>query len=121
MIALSMSYYPMSVIGLNTSVKADEVSGKEGNPHHKKHEGHRCGERHRGDSEKKLMALAECAWKELLKEKIKANLEAKEGKRLDKVADVLVDAMIEKYKKMKECRKEGEELRRQLEDAFTME
>ena len=36
--------------------------------------------------------------KELLKEKIKANLEKKAGAKLDKVADLLVDAMIEEHK-----------------------
>ncbi len=45
-----------------------------------------------------LLKLARCAKKELLKEKIKANLEKKVGSKLDKVADLLVDAMIEEHK-----------------------
>ena len=45
-----------------------------------------------------LLKLARCAKKELLKEKIKANLEKKSGAKLDKVADLLVDAMIEDHK-----------------------
>lgn len=45
-----------------------------------------------------LLELTRCAKKELLKEKIKANLEKKVGTKLDKVADLLVDAMIEEHK-----------------------
>jgi hypothetical protein len=45
-----------------------------------------------------LLKLTRCAKKELLKEKIKANLEKKAGAKLDKVADLLVDAMIEEHK-----------------------
>ena len=45
-----------------------------------------------------LLKLTRCAKKELLKEKIKANLEKKIGSKLDKVADLLVDAMIEEHK-----------------------
>ncbi len=45
-----------------------------------------------------LLKLTSCAKKELLKEKIKANLEKKVGSKLDKVADLLVDAMIEEHK-----------------------
>ncbi len=45
-----------------------------------------------------LLKLTRCAKKELLKEKIKANLEKKVGSKLDKVADLLVDAMIEEHK-----------------------
>ncbi len=45
-----------------------------------------------------LLKIARCAKKELLKEKIKANLEKKIGTKLDKVADLLVDAMIAEHK-----------------------
>ena len=45
-----------------------------------------------------LLKLTRCAKKELLKEKIKANLEKKAGAKLDKAADLLVDAMIEEHK-----------------------
>ncbi|MGQ3684363.1 MAG: hypothetical protein ACUBOA_05015 [Candidatus Loosdrechtia sp.] len=125
MMFFGASYYPVSIIGLDATAKANEVSDSEDNPghghSHKKREKHKCGERHHGEHERKLMHLTECAWKELLKEKIKANLEAKEGKRLDRVADVLVDAMIEKYKKMKECRKEEDDLKKKLEEAFAAE
>jgi hypothetical protein len=42
--------------------------------------------------------LTRCAKKELLKEKIKANLEKKIGTKLDKIADLLVDAMLDECK-----------------------
>lgn len=45
-----------------------------------------------------LLKIARCAKKELLKEKIKASLEKKIGTKLDKVADLLVDAMIAEHK-----------------------
>jgi hypothetical protein len=45
-----------------------------------------------------LLKIARCAKKELLKEKIKANLEKKIGTKLDKVADLLVGAMIAEHK-----------------------
>ncbi len=45
-----------------------------------------------------LLKIARCAKKELLKEKIKASLEKKIGSKLDKVADLLVDAMIAEHK-----------------------
>ncbi len=42
-----------------------------------------------------MMDLTKCAKKELLKEKIKANLEKKIGPKLDKIADLLVNAMLD--------------------------
>ena len=44
-----------------------------------------------------MMNLTRCAKKELLKEKIKANLEEKIGSKLDQIADLLVDAMLDEY------------------------
>ena len=41
-----------------------------------------------------ILSLAKCAKHELLKEKMKKQLEAKIGKKLDKVAEVTVDALI---------------------------
>lgn len=41
-----------------------------------------------------ILCLAKCAKHELLKEKMKKVLEAKIGKKLDKVADVAVDALL---------------------------
>jgi hypothetical protein len=41
-----------------------------------------------------ILCLAKCAKHELLKEKMKKLLEAKIGKKLDKVAEVAVDAVL---------------------------
>lgn len=41
-----------------------------------------------------LFCLAKSAKQELLKEKMKKNLEAKIGKKLDKIAEVAVDAVL---------------------------
>ncbi|MDB2414143.1 hypothetical protein N9W34_00050 [Rickettsiales bacterium] len=41
-----------------------------------------------------ILGLAKCAKHELLKEKMKIILEKKMGKKLDKVAEVTVDAML---------------------------
>ena len=41
-----------------------------------------------------LLCLAKSAKHELLKEKMKKSLEAKIGKKLDKIADVAVDAVL---------------------------
>jgi len=54
-----------------------------------------------GNKINEMLDLACCAKKELLKEKLKANLEKKVGSKLDKVADLLVDAMLEEYKASK--------------------
>lgn len=52
----------------------------------------------RGHRINEMMNLTRCAKKELLKEKIKANLEKKIGTKLDKIADLLVDAMLDEYR-----------------------
>ena len=41
-----------------------------------------------------LLCLANQAWMELMKEKIKKSFEAKLGKKMDKTADVVADASI---------------------------
>jgi hypothetical protein len=51
-----------------------------------------------GNKIDEMMSLARCAKKELLKEKIKANLDKKVGAKLDKVADLVVDAWLEEYR-----------------------
>jgi len=66
-----------------------------------------------------MIGLARCAKKELLKEKMKANLEKKVGDKLDKVADLLVDAMLEEYKAGVENKKRYEELRENIGKIFS--
>jgi hypothetical protein len=66
-----------------------------------------------------LLKLARCAKKELLKEKIKANLEKKSGAKLDKVADLLVDAMIEEHKAAGEDKGRRAALEASIKEIFT--
>ncbi len=66
-----------------------------------------------------LMKLTRCAKKELLKEKIKANLEKKAGEKLDKVADLLVDAMIEEHKAAGVDKGRRAELQANIKAVFT--
>lgn len=107
---------------------AEPKGSSEGNPHpqakcgmcggvHDKCD--MCGESHHRDSMSCLIWLAYSAQKELLKEKMKTHLEEKAGKKLDEVANLAVDAMINKYKKMRECKKSREEFEEDLKDIFT--
>ncbi len=66
-----------------------------------------------------LLKLTRCAKKELLKEKIKANLEKKAGAKLDKVADLLVDAMIEEHKASGVDKERRAELQADIREVFT--
>ncbi len=65
-----------------------------------------------------LLKLTRCAKKELLKEKIKANLEKKAGAKLDKVADLLVDAMIEEHKAAGVDKERRAELQAKIREVF---
>ena len=67
----------------------------------------------------KMMDLTRCAKKELLKEKIKANLEKKMGSKLDKIADLLVDAMLEEYKSSMECKTQRSVLEKNIREVFS--
>ncbi len=65
-----------------------------------------------------MMYLAKSAKMELIKEKVKAKLEKTHGKKLDKVADILVEA-LEAHMKMKEQMMKKGELNEKLMRAFT--
>ncbi len=67
----------------------------------------------------KMMDLTRCAKKELLKEKIKANLEKKMGSKLDKIADLLVDAMLEEYKSSMEGKTQRSALEKNIREVFS--
>ena len=67
----------------------------------------------------KMMDLTRCAKKELLKEKIKANLEKKMGSKLDKIADLLVDAMLEEYKSSMEGNAHRSALEKNIREVFS--
>ncbi len=66
-----------------------------------------------------MMNLTRCAKKELLKEKIKANLEKKMGSKLDKIADLLVDAMLEEYKSSMEGKAQRSTLEKNIREVFS--
>jgi hypothetical protein len=66
-----------------------------------------------------LLNIVNCAKKQLLKEKIKANLENKIGAKLDKVADLLVDTMLEEYKAGSESKERRAALGKKLGEIFS--
>ena len=49
--------------------------------------------------------------KEILKDKVKQRMETKYGKKLDKIADLIVEIVTEKAKNAKELGNKGEELK----------
>ncbi|KHE91121.1 MAG: hypothetical protein K8F52_09380 [Candidatus Scalindua rubra] len=71
------------------------------------------------DNIDKMMDLTRCAKKELLKEKIKANLEKKMGTKLDKIADLLVDAMLNEYKASMGCKTQRATLENNIREVFS--
>ncbi len=78
-----------------------------------------CGHHHgwsQEDMAGKMMHLAKEAKMELIKEKMKKRLEAVEGKKLDKLADLVVDTMLAKYKLKGELMKKHDELGEKWED-----
>lgn len=73
-----------------------------------------------GEHEKcmELMMLAKIAHKELLIEKMKAALEAKMGKKMDKIADIAVDAALSWMKNKMSERQAHAEFDEKLMDIF---
>lgn len=76
----------------------------------------RCWEH--GDKESMLMHLVMAAKMELIKEKVKKRIEAEEGKKLDEIAGVLVQAKMDYHKKKMEMMEKKEEARERLEEIF---
>ena len=68
-----------------------------------------------------MMWLVHKAKMEIIKEKMKKKLEAVKGKQLDQVADLFVNAMMEKYKDEAESEKKREELAQKFEEIFEKE
>ena len=79
--------------------------------HKKSHEEHCC-------HSDKLLEFAGEAWKELLKEKIKANIEKEHGPHLDKLADMLAKANGDRWKHKIEAKMCYEEYQNTLKDFF---
>ena len=67
----------------------------------------------------KMMDLTRCAKKELLKEKIKANLEKKIGSKLDQIADLLVDAMLDEYRSAIQGKARNSTLENNIREVFS--
>ena len=65
-----------------------------------------------------MMCLVKEAKYELLKEKMKKKLELSEGKKLDEMANLMVEAVMEKHKGKMEFMRKKEETRKKLESAF---
>jgi hypothetical protein len=89
-----------------------------------------CGQQHehgpecRHGPEDKLMMMmhmAKGAKMELLKEKVKKKLEAAEGKKLDKIADALVDLLVEKHKAKSAMMRKRMETKKRLEEIMMEE
>ena len=68
-----------------------------------------------------MMYLAKTAKMDLIKEKIKKKLEAAHGKKLDKVADLLAEAMMECHKAEADNEKKHQEFRERLDAIFKEE
>lgn len=83
-------------------------------PQEKKGKGHAGGH-----TASEMLGLVHCAKKELLKEKIKGKLEARMGAKLDKVADLLVEAMFEEYEAVREGKERHLELEKRLQEIFS--
>ena len=65
-----------------------------------------------------LLCLAKQAKKELLKEKMKAHFEAKKGKKLDKIAEIAVDAAIQCIEHQMAGKEACDEYKQNLQAAF---
>jgi len=72
-----------------------------------------------GHKIKEMMNLTKCAKKELLKEKIKANLEKKIGTKLDQIADLLVDAMLDEYRSAIQGKARNSTLENNIREVFS--
>ncbi len=68
-----------------------------------------------------MMWLAHSAKMELIKEKMKKRLESVKGKKLDQVAELFVNAMMDEYKDRAGTEKRKEELREKFESIFDKE
>ncbi len=80
-----------------------ECSTEEHGDHHHNHcpccEGHCscCGEHHEDTFAKHLLKLADEAWMEVLKEKIKEQIKTLNGKKLDELAKMVAEANNQRW------------------------
>ncbi len=71
--------------------------------------------------ESRLMGMTFWAHKTVLFEKIKERIEKEEGEKLDKIAELLVQASQNKWKDAQESEKKQKELRDKLKETFEEE
>ena len=71
-----------------------------------------------GAMESRLMAMTFWAHKAVLFEKIKQRIDKEEGEKLEKIAELLVDASKNKWKNRQEAEKKREELRGKLQETL---
>jgi hypothetical protein len=81
-----------------------------------------CGYHHtcydHSDPKARMWYILKKAKMELLKEKIKKNLEAAEGKKMDEIAKILVDAKVDLKKRKHEMYKVKEEMMEKIWELF---
>ncbi|MBT7902710.1 hypothetical protein HN587_02530 [Candidatus Woesearchaeota archaeon] len=66
----------------------------------------------------KMMSLAEQAWSDLLKDKMKKLFETNNGERMDKIAQATVDAVNKKWKHKMQGMAACGEAKQNLKEAF---
>lgn len=74
-----------------------------------------------GDQKMMMLHLVKMAKIELLKEKIKKKLEATQGKKLDEIANILVEAKTEMHNAKKEFWKKKMEAKEKMMEIFSVE
>lgn len=67
----------------------------------------------------KFLELADAAWTELLKEKIKHKINAKKGEHLEKLAEIVAKANGEKWKNKMSSKTNSQEFKNSLKEFFS--
>ena len=77
-----------------------------------------CHDGHDAEHERfhMMMSIAKSAKMELLKEKIKKKIEAAEGKKLDEIATIIADMLMEKQKMKMGIKKKKHEMKKRIEE-----
>lgn len=85
--------------------------------HH--HDDSCCHDHEQDDFAQELLLLADEAWMELLKEKIKDQIQASSGKHMDKLAKLISTSNGERWKDKMEIQKTKRNFRSQINDFFS--
>lgn len=70
------------------------------------------------DMPEKLLCLADEAWKEVVKEKIKKEIEKSSGAKLDAIAKLVAEANHRRWSYMIEGKQKCDEFKQQVKEAF---